>query len=55
MIDIYILNPDAKNNKKAKLMEIIIETLMFLYCFAFMVFKIINFRFRNLELNLKSN
>lgn len=39
---VYILKPEAKKSKNAKITEIMIATLMFLYCLALMVLSRIN-------------
>ena len=49
-----IFSPEAKNSKNAKIIDIIMETLIFLYCFALMVLSIISFVLFNLSLTLNS-
>lgn len=49
--------PVVKNNTKAKITDIIMATLIFLYCFAFIFFLIADFKHLNglLTLNISSN
>lgn len=45
--------PAVKNNTNANIIDIIIATFIFLYCFAFIFLRIANFIVRIWELNLK--
>lgn len=51
---VYIRNPEAKKRRNAKMTEMMMATLMFLYCLALMVLSRINLVRLNLSLTLKS-